>query len=130
VGKQLGLVAALSSWLAAEGLAASELSSEVAERYCAARRGAGRTYRLSVKALAPLLEYLRALGVVPPAGCPAPTGPVQALLVGFRRYLRHERGLVPDAARGYVDKVRPFVARFDVPDGPPSRCFRPALASR
>jgi site-specific recombinase XerD len=117
VGRQLGLVAALSSWLAAEGLAASELSSEVAERFCAARRAAGRTYLLSVKALAPLLEYLRALGVVPPAGCSAPTGPVEELLVTFRRYLRHKRGLVPEAARGYVDKVRPFVARFDGPDG-------------
>jgi site-specific recombinase XerD len=117
VGRQLGLVAALSSWLAAEGVAASELSSEVAERFCAARRAAGRTYLLSVKALAPLLEYLRALGVVPPAGCPAPTSPVEELLVSFRRYLRHERGLVPEAARGYVDKVRPFVVRFDGPDG-------------
>jgi hypothetical protein len=35
----------------------------------------------------------------------------------FRRYLAQERGLVPAAARGYVDKVRPFVARFDAPDG-------------
>lgn len=40
VGRRLGLVAALSSWLAAESLAALELSSEVAERFCAARRGA------------------------------------------------------------------------------------------
>lgn len=70
-----------------------------------------------MKALDPLLEYLRALGVVPPAGCPVPTGPVEELLVSFRRYLRHERGLVPEAARGYVDKVRPFVARFDGPNG-------------
>jgi integrase/recombinase XerD len=117
VGRQLGLVAALSGWLAAEGVAASELSLEVAERFCAARRAAGRTYLLSVKALAPLLEYLRALGVVPPASIPAPAGPVEELLVRFRRYLEHERGLVPAAAGGYVDKVRPFVARFDGPDG-------------
>jgi site-specific recombinase XerD len=44
-------------------------------------------------------------------------GPVEELLASFRRYLEHERGLVPAAARGYVDKVRPFVARFDGPDG-------------
>ena len=42
VGKQLGLVAALSGWLAAEGVAVSGLSSEVAESFCAARRGAWR----------------------------------------------------------------------------------------
>ena len=44
-------------------------------------------------------------------------GPVEELLSRFRRYLEQERGLVPAAARGYVDKVRPFVARFDGPDG-------------
>jgi site-specific recombinase XerD len=63
------------------------------------------------------VEYLRGLGVVPPAGNPASVGPVERLLASFRRYLEHERGLVPAAARGYVDKVRPFVARFDGPDG-------------
>lgn len=42
VGKQLGLLAALSSWLAAEGVAVSGLSSDVAERFCAARAVTGR----------------------------------------------------------------------------------------
>ena len=117
VGKQLGLVAALSSWLPAEGVAASGLSSEVAERFCTARRAAGHTDRATVRALVPLLGYLRGLGVAPAASTPAPAGPVEELLASFRRYLEHERGLVPAAARGYVDKVRPFVARFDDPDG-------------
>jgi site-specific recombinase XerD len=117
VGKQLGLVVALSSWLAAERVAVSGLSSEVAERFCAARRAAGHTNRATVSALDPLLGYLRALGVAPPASNPPPAGPVEELLARFRRYLEHERGLVPEAARGYVDKVRPFVSRFDGPDG-------------
>ena len=117
VGKQVALVMALSDWLAVEGVEVSELSSEVAERFCAARRAAGHTDRATVKALDPLLGYLRRLGVVPPAGSPVPAGPVEELLSSFRRYLEHERGLVPAAARGYVDKVRPFVARFDGRDG-------------
>jgi integrase/recombinase XerD len=117
VGKQLGLVTMLSSWLASEGVAATGLSSEVAECFCAARRAAGHTDRATVRALDPLLGYLRALGVAPAASSPAPVGPVEELLASFRRYLEHERGLVPAAARGYVDKVRPFVARFDGPDG-------------
>jgi len=117
VGKQVRLVAALSGWLAAEGVAVSGLSSEVAERFCAARRAAGHTDRVTVRALDPLLRYLRALGVAPPASSPAPAGPVEEQLARFRRYLEHERGLAPAAARGYVDKVRPFVARFDGPDG-------------
>jgi site-specific recombinase XerD len=116
VGKQVALVVALSGWLAAEGVATSGLSSEVAERFCAARRCAGHTDRATVKALYPLLRYLRGLGVTPPATTPAPAGPVEDCW-RFRRYLEHERGLVRDAARGYVDKVRPFVSRFDAPDG-------------
>ena len=117
VGKQLGLVAALSSWLAAEDVAVSGLSSDVAEQFCAARRAAGHTNRATVRSLDPVLGYLRALGVAPPASSPDPAGPVEELLARFRRYLEHERGLVPAAASGYVAKVRPFVARFDGPDG-------------
>ena len=72
---------------------------------------------MTVRALGPLLGYLRGLGVAPPASRPAYAGPVEELLSSFRRYLEQERGLVPAAAHGYVDKVRPFVARFDGPDG-------------
>ena len=117
VRKHTGLVAGLSGWLMAEDLALSGLSSEVAERFCAARREAGHTYLLTIKALDPLLGYLRGLGVAPPASPSACVGPVEELLSRFRRYLEQERGLVPAAARGYVDKVRPFVTRFDGPDG-------------
>jgi integrase/recombinase XerD len=89
------------------------LSLEVTERFCAARRAAGCTSRVTVKALSPLLGYLRGLGVAPAASVPVPDGLVEELLSRFRRYLEHERGLVPAAARGYVDKVRPFVARLE-----------------
>jgi integrase/recombinase XerD len=117
VRKHTGLVAGLGGWMVTQDLAPAGLSSEVAERFCAARRAAGHTYLLTVKALDPLLGYLRGLGVVPPASPPVCAGPVEELLSRFRRYLEQERGLVPAAARGYVDKVRPFVARFDAPTG-------------
>jgi integrase/recombinase XerD len=117
VAKQVGLVTVLSGWLEAEGVAPAGLSPEVAERFCAARRAAGHTDRATIRALHPLLGYLRALGLVPAEIAPAPAGPVEELLSNFRRYLEHERGLVPAAARGYVDKIRPFVGRFDGPDG-------------
>jgi integrase/recombinase XerD len=117
VGKHLALLAALSGWLEAEGIVPAGLSSEVAERFCAARRSAGLRTRVTTKALGPLLAYLRGLGIAPPASAPACRGPVEELLSRFRRYLEQERGLVPAAARGYVEKVRPFVARFDGPDG-------------
>jgi integrase/recombinase XerD len=107
VRKHTGLVAGLSGWLTTEDLAPAALSSEVADLFCAARREAGHTYLLTIKSLDPLLGYLRGLGVAPPASPTVCKGPVEELLARFRRYLEQERGLVPAAARGYVDKVRP-----------------------
>ena len=118
VRKHMGLVAALSSWLVAEDVAPSGLSSEVAERFCAARRAAGHTnLRASGRSIRCWGICARS-GVAPPASPPVRGGPVEELLASFRRYLELERGIwCPTAARGYVDKVRPFLERFDGPDG-------------
>ena len=65
---------------------------------------------LSPKALAPLLGYLRRLGVAP-IPVPAPATPAEALLERYRRFLVTERGLAATTARGYADMVRPFLAQ-------------------
>lgn len=59
VVQQLALVADLDGWLVAEGVGLDGLSSEVAERFCETRRAAGRTSHVTLRALAPLLGYLR-----------------------------------------------------------------------
>ena len=107
---QLGLAAHLSRWLAAAGLGTMALTAPVAEEYLAARRAAGYTAYLTPKALAPLLGYLRGLGVAPEAEIAVPATQAEALLERYRRYLLAERGLREKVARGYVDSVRPFVA--------------------
>ena len=107
---QLGLAAHLSRWLAAAGLGTMALTAPVAEEYLAARRAAGYTAYLTPKALAPLLGYLRELGVAPEAEVAVPVTRAEALLERYRRYLLAERGLREKVARGYVDSVRPFVA--------------------
>ena len=107
---QLGLAAHLSRWLAAAGLGTMALTAPVAEEYLAARRAAGYTAYLTPKALAPLLGYLRELGVAPEAEIAVPATQSEALLERYRRYLLAERGLREKVARGYVDSVRPFVA--------------------
>lgn len=107
---QLGLAAHLSRWLAAAGLGTMALTVRVAEEYLAARRAAGYTAYLTSKALAPLLGYLRELGVTPEAEIAAPATEAEALLGRYRRYLLAERGLREKVVRGYVDSVRPFVA--------------------
>ena len=109
---QLGLAAHLSRWLAAAGLGTAALTAPMAEAYLAARRAAGYPAYLTPKALAPLLGYLRGLGVAPEAEITAPAAPAEIALERYRRYLLAERGLQAGVARGYVDSVRPFVARW------------------
>ena len=107
---QLGLAAHLSRWLAAAGLGTGALTSSAVQEYLEARRAAGYTAYLTPKALAPLLGYLRGLGVAPLAEIRAPRTPAEELLEEYRCYLLAERCLQAAVARGYVDSVRPFVA--------------------
>lgn len=113
---QLRVLAHLSRWLAAEGLGAADLTPAVGDAFLAARRSAGYTLWLSPKALAPLLEYLRAIGAAPPAPAVAPS-PVEALLTRYRAYLTSERGLTAATAEGYAYAVRPFLHKREAPDG-------------
>jgi hypothetical protein len=88
----------------------------VTEAFLAARRTEGYTLWLSPKALAPLMTYLRGVGVAPPV--PAPDlSPQEALLARYRSFLISERGLAATTARGYVDMVRPFVVHQAGGDG-------------
>jgi site-specific recombinase XerD len=101
-------IAHLDRWMQAAGVGLDQLSGPVIERYLAGRRAAGyREYR-SLRALAPLLEYLAPLGVLP-APPEVPLGPVEDLLGRYGDYLLVERGLTAGTVRGYVDCVRPFV---------------------
>jgi integrase/recombinase XerD len=105
---QVRLFAHLSRWLAAEGLAAAQLTPAVGDAFLATRRADGYTLWLSRKALGPLLAYLRELGVAPTEPVVVPT-PLEAVLDRYRAYLTAERGLAPSTARDYVDMVRPFL---------------------
>ena len=107
---QLGLAGHLSRWLAGAGLGTAALTTAMVDGYLAARRTAGYRAYLTPKALAPLLGYLRGLGVAPPPEVPAPQTWADELVDGYRRWLLAERGLGVKVARGYVDSVRPFVA--------------------
>lgn len=110
---QLRLFANLSRWLAGEGLESRALSPAEVDRFLAARRAAGHTRYASTRAMRPLLEYLRQLGVVPEVPEPEPASPLDRLLEEYRRYLTVERGLAPTTAQGYLHAVRPFlVTRF------------------
>ena len=53
------------------------------DAYLAARRAAGYRAYLTPKALAPLLGYLRGLGVAPQPGVPAPQTWADGLVDGY-----------------------------------------------
>jgi len=106
---QLQLMAHASRWLQREGLESEGLTSEVVERFLAERRAAGYTDRVTARAMAPLLGYLRGLGVAPAASPRAVVGAVEVLLADYREYLAVERALTTPTIEGYVLVVRPFL---------------------
>lgn len=111
-------IAHLDRWMQATGVGLDQLTGPVIERYLVGRRAAGYRQYWSWRAVAPLLEYLAPLGVLPTPS-EVRLGPVEALLGRYRAWLLAERGLAVGTVRGYVDCVRPFVAsrlRGDVLD--------------
>jgi len=106
---QLQLMAHASRWLHGEGFGVEEFTSEVVERFLAGRRAAGYTNYVTARAMAPLLSYLRGLGVVPSASPRVAVGTVEVLLAEYREYLAVERGLTRDTIEGYALAVRPFL---------------------
>jgi integrase/recombinase XerD len=105
---QLWVFAHLSRWLAAKGHELAELTPAMGDAFLAARRAAGYTLWLSPKALKPLMQYLRELGVAPPEPV-VPSSPTEAMLVRFGEYLASERGLAQSSVNEYVYMVRPFL---------------------
>src|SRR5215467_14194635 len=107
--EQLRLAAHLSEWLAGEGLGTADLGIGAVSEFLAARRRAGHREHITPKALAPLLGYLRSLGVAPEPEPAVPRGLAERLLADYRGWLLTERGLRPKVAGVYVDSVAAFV---------------------
>ena len=111
---QLQLMAHLSRWMTQRGLAADGLTASMLADFLAARRAAGYRLWLSSKALSPLLEYLRGVGVTPVERDPEPGGAVEMLLARYRGYLLGERGLSAATAALYAHLTRPLLASWMV----------------
>jgi integrase len=99
-----------SGWLAVHGLQAGDLTEVRVAQVMSERRAAGRWRLLSPRAMHPLLEYLRGLGVVPAAVPAAPLTPSEVLIDRYSSYLLERRGLVPSTVRNYVWVARVFLS--------------------
>ena len=105
------LMAHLSRWLADQGVDLGDLSDAQVERFVADRRVVSRDdRRLTARSLAPLLEYLRGLGVVPQPVPVASEEPGELLLEAFVAYLAAERGLAASTIGNYRDVAVRFLA--------------------
>jgi site-specific recombinase XerD len=107
---QLRLMARLSRWLESQGLGAAGLMVDVVERFLAERRAAGYRDYVTARATAPLLRFLRGLGVAPPSVPRVSTTAAEVLLERFGDYLSVERAVTAETVEGYVHAVRPFLA--------------------
>lgn len=95
----------LSKWLAARELDVEGLSTARVEEYLVQRRTDGYTSFCTRACLAPLLEVLGTAGA--PLEEPEPElSAVEALLSGFARFLRQERGLAASTTSAYVLRAR------------------------
>src|SRR5712691_1898898 len=78
------LLAQLSCWLAANRLGESALTPNAIEEFLDTRRRDGRTHLFSSRAVAPLLSYMRRLGVLAAPVAQVACTPAEALLGDFR----------------------------------------------
>ncbi len=107
--RNLRTLAHVSRWMASRGLSVGELTPGRLEEFLEARRREGYHHALSVRAVMPLMGYLRALGVAPPPGVLV-TGKADLVVEEYRRYLLSERALTPAVVGKYTRLGREFLA--------------------
>lgn len=106
---QLRLMAHVSRWLDSQQVALGDFSSERVEEFLQARRAKFKALR-TLEAMAPMLRFLRARGVVPAPIAAVLGSRSEALLASFHRYLLNERGLATSTSAAYVARARRFLA--------------------
>jgi site-specific recombinase XerD len=109
VAAHVALMAQASRWLADAGLEAGDLSEERVARLMAQRRASSSVRLFSPRATVPLLEYLRGVGVVPPAVSALPATVSEELVERYAAYLGDRRGLASSTVRNYVWSARVFL---------------------
>jgi len=114
---QVQLMAHLSRWMADQGLAGHELSTDRVEEFVRVRREAGYRHLASPQSLGRLLDHLASMGVTATPGPGAADTPVGQLIERYRAYLVGERGLAPGTVRAYVRIAHLFLSRLSSNDG-------------
>lgn len=108
----LQVMAHLSRWLQDRQLGVRELNTQRVEEYLAERRARCYSSFRTRARVAPLLEVLagHGAGVDPPPAASRVVSDTDALLAGYERFLRQERGLAPSTVAAYLLRARRFLA--------------------
>ncbi len=115
--RHVRLLAQLSDWLERAGLGPMDLTDDEAARFLAARRRLAPTGLRTERALTPLLDHLRGLGVAPRPTVVLPGTPGERLLARYRDFLVRERGLRPASVVRYLGTARLFLGDAATADG-------------
>ena len=110
--KELGQV---GRWLTAEELEAELLDEERITAFIVARHAAGCRRAPGPRAMAPLLSYLREVGVV--AAVQPQRTPLELLLAQYRKWLVDERGLAASTVLRYENTARRFLTEQAMVEG-------------
>jgi site-specific recombinase XerD len=106
----LAELGSLGRWMEQESVEPGKLDQAEIERYLAARRANGLRRVPSLRAMRPLVSFLREAGVTTTAeGRPEPT-PLERFLAEYRRWLIGERALAEPTVVRYERLARRFIA--------------------
>jgi site-specific recombinase XerD len=104
--KELG---ALGRWMTERGVEPGELDAAAIGAFLAARRAARRRVP-SLRAMHPLVSFLREAGVMAPEPSPVEVTPLERFVVEYRDWLLGERGLAAATVVRYERLARRFMA--------------------
>lgn len=110
--KELGQV---GRWLMLQELEAGQLDEQRIAAFIAARRAAGYRRVPGPRAMAPLLSYLREIGIA--AEAPPLATPLGVLLAQYRTWLVGDRGLAASTVLRYENTARRFLTEQAMVDG-------------
>src|SRR3546814_17987498 len=121
-------MACLSDWLVDRGLEPTEFDDLAIEEFLEARRRAGHVEWRTRVGLAPMLGFLRGMGVVPTPAPAVDMSPAGQLIAAYPRSLTGERGMAGGARASYSRAARPFLDPNAPAAGPGPRGGPPAAA--
>ena len=105
--KELGV---LGRWMSEQGVEPGRLDAAAIEAFLAARRAAGQRRVPSLRAMHPLVSFLREAGVMAPDDGPEQLTPLERFVAEYRDWLVGERGLAETTVIRYERLARRFMA--------------------